>query len=860
MKNYLILSIFFITGLTGLAYELIWIRLLILSFGSTQFAITTVLSIFMAGLALGSIIFGRVVDRYGSPLRVYAAIEIILGLYCLLSPLIFSTAREIYLSLAPATGDGVYRAWFEPVHFITAFIVLIIPTTLMGGTLPALVKYLASFPGRIGYHTAVPYAVNTLGAVTGCLATGLFAIYYIGINATVYLAGIIDIFVGIILFTLFTKGPAAVQLHEEVEVPAPLSFEGAGSLRRLNLILISAFTISGFCSLAYEVLWTRVLSLVLGSTVYAFTIMLATFLAGIGLGSIAFAPFVDRLKRPVLWFSVLEAVIGFFAIASIFLYRELPFIFFNLRELFADRFWLFLLVEFLLASSLMIVPTLSMGAIFPLVNRIYSRGATQSIGKKVGDIYFFNTAGSIFGSAAAGFLIIPMIGVQNGVVLIAGLNILICLALLFISGTTRALKLVCSALFVAGFAVVTIMLPPWEKMAMTMGLYVNEYDMDTKDRSFKDWSINERLLYYKEGLNAIITVRGSGPNLEVISYQSNGKQEARSESGRPSWSWSILGHLPMMLHNGEPKETLLIGLGSGITLGAMEQYPINGIDVVELESGVVDAARFFSKSNSNAIDDPRVRLHLTDGRSFLSTASKKYDVIISGVSDPWISGVSNLFTYDYFMEVKSRLNDGGIVAVWFSNYKGTADDFKVGLNSFAAAFPHISAWFHYRSALDLVIIGSVKPHSFDMQRLNSIFADPKTGGGLARIDINNPYDIFSLFLAGNRDLRKYIGDARLNTDEKPILEFSLPKNLYMEVSGADRVREIIAIAEDIAPPVNIEGDEVKDFYLNIGKSYNRYSFRIGQASKAFEKVLEIDPSNHEAAFYVKKLKEEKGMK
>ncbi|MBM2838335.1 MAG: hypothetical protein HW415_960 [Deltaproteobacteria bacterium] len=468
MKNYLILSIFFITGLTGLAYELIWIRLLILSFGSTQFAITTVLSIFMAGLALGSIIFGRVVDRYGSPLRVYAAIEIILGLYCLLSPLIFSTAREIYLSLAPATGDGVYRAWFEPVHFITAFIVLIIPTTLMGGTLPALVKYLASFPGRIGYHTAVPYAVNTLGAVTGCLATGLFAIYYIGINATVYLAGIIDIFVGIILFTLFSKGPAAVQLREEVEVPAPLPFEGIGSLRRLNLILISAFTISGFCSLAYEVLWTRVLSLVLGSTVYAFTIMLATFLAGIGLGSIAFAPFVDRLKRPVLWFSILEAVIGFFAIASIFLYRELPFIFFNLRELFADRFWLFLLVEFLLASSLMIVPTLSMGAIFPLVNRIYSRGATQSIGKKVGDIYFFNTAGSIFGSAAAGFLIIPMIGVQNGVVLIAGLNILICLALLFISGTTRALKLVCSALFVAGFAVVTIMLPPWEKMAMTM--------------------------------------------------------------------------------------------------------------------------------------------------------------------------------------------------------------------------------------------------------------------------------------------------------------------------------------------------------------------------------------------------------
>ncbi|MBI4746662.1 MAG: hypothetical protein HY786_09050 [Deltaproteobacteria bacterium] len=246
------------------------------------------------------------------------------------------------------------------------------------------------------------------------------------------------------------------------------------------------------------------------------------------------------------------------------------------------------------------------------------------------------------------------------------------------------------------------MLPPWEKMAMTMGLYINQYENDTGNLSFKDLNVNEQLLYYKEGLNAIITVRGSGPNLEVISYQSNGKQEARSESGRPSWSWSVLGHIPMMLHNSEPKETLLIGLGSGITLGAMEYYQVDSIDAVELEPGVVDAARFFSKANNNALDDPRVRLHLTDGRSFLSTASKKYDVIISGVSDPWISGVSNLFTYNYFEELKKRLNDDGIVAVWFSNYKSTPDDFKIGLNSFAAVFPHISAWFHYRAALDLV--------------------------------------------------------------------------------------------------------------------------------------------------------------
>jgi len=855
MKNYLILSIFFITGLTGLAYELVWIRLLILSFGSTQFAITTVLSTFMAGLALGSIIFGRVVDKYRFPLRVYAAIEIVLGVYCVLSPWIFSIAREVYLSLSPATGDTTYQAWFEPVQFMMAFIVLIVPTTLMGGTLPALVKHLASISGRIGYHTAVPYAVNTLGAVTGCLATGLFALYYIGINATVYIAGIIDILAGALLLALYWKERSVDTVGVTEEKPAQMS-EGGSSRKKLNFILISAFTLSGFCSLAYEVLWTRVLSLVLGSSVYAFTIMLATFLVGLGLGSIAFAPFVDRFKNPILWFAALEAIIGLFALASVFIYRELPFIFFNLKDAFAERFWLFLIIEFLIAAAVMIIPTLSMGAIFPLVNRIYAQGASRSIGKKVGDIYFFNTTGAIVGSAAGGFLMIPLIGVQNGVVLTAALNILISIVLLYHSGITMFRKLLGSAAFATAFVLMTVALPQWEKMAMTMGLYINQYDNDTRSLSFKDWDFNEQLLYYKEGLNAIITVRGAGPNLEVISYQSNGKQEARSESGKPSWSWSILGHIPMMLHNREPKDTLLVGLGSGITLGAMEYYPVNSIDVVELEPGVVDAARFFSKANNNALDDPRARLHLTDGRSFLSTASKKYDIIISGVSDPWISGVSNLFTYDYFMELKNRLNDDGIVAVWFSNYKSTPDDFKIGINSFASVFPNVSAWFHYRAALDLVIIGSVKPHSFDMQRLRSIFADPKISAGLTRIDIKDPYDIFTLFLSGDRDLRKYIGDARINTDERPVLEFSLPKNLYMEASGADRIREILAITEDIAPPVNIEGDELKGFYLNIGKSYNSYSFRTGQAYRAFEKVLEMDPSNKEAAFYVRTLKEE----
>jgi len=854
-RNHLILTFFFLTGLTGLAYELVWIRLLILSFGSTQFAITTVLATFMAGLAAGSLIFGRLVDRYPYPLKVYGTVEIILGIYCILSPLVFHVVKALYLYASPIRPEATFRADFEPIQFALALLVLIIPTTLMGGTLPALVKYLARSE-KIGFNIAVPYAVNTLGAVTGCLVTGLFALYYFGVNATVYVAGAVDIVIGVLVLVLY-RGEGRVEGRQEAVIqPAVPAGAGQGSRRRLNAVVITAFYLSGFASLAYEVLWTRVLSLVLGSSVYAFTIMLATFLAGIGIGSVAFAPFVDRCKKPVFWFAVLEAVIGIFALASIFIYRELPFIFFNLKQSFGTQFWLFLIIKFLLASAVMIVPTLAMGAIFPLVTRIYSEGV-GTIGKKVGNIYSINTAGAILGSFAGGFFLVPVIGAQSGVMLMAGLNIVLAIVVLAMSALEARWKYAIGAALAAGYAVISFSLPSWEKMAMTTGMYVNDYG-DKRDASFESWKFNEKLLYYHEGLNAIITVRSSGPSGEVISYEANGKTEARSERGMPPKSWAILGHLPAMLHKGEPKEALVIGLGSGVTLGMMEHYPYASFDVVELEHAVLDAARFFHESNHRALDDPRVRLHITDGRSFLASVDKKYDVIVSGVSDPWISGVSNLFTYDYFMELKGKLKEGGIVALWFSNYRSTPEDFKTGLNSFAAVFPNTSVWFHYAISLDLVVIGSVDEHFLDMDRLNSIFAMEGVREELTKIDMRSPYDIFSLYLAGGEDLRAFLSGADINTDERPILEFSLPKSLYGKINGPERVRDLLAATRAVSPPVELGGLDPSEFYLELGKNYNRYSFRLGQALGAFEKSLELDPGNPEAARYASELRRELG--
>ncbi|MBI5642663.1 MAG: fused MFS/spermidine synthase [Deltaproteobacteria bacterium] len=851
-SNYLILGFFFLTGLTGLAYELVWIRLLILAFGSTQFAVTTVLVTFMAGLALGSLIFGRIVDKYPSPLKVYAAIEVLLGIYCVLSPGVFYLVKAVYVNFGGgAGGAAAHSANFEISQFILSFLALIIPTTLMGGTLPALVKYLTANSGRIGFHTAVPYSINTLGAVSGCLITGFFSLYVLGVKTTVYTAGALDIIIGALVFFIYGGVSTA---------KAEAGFTGTGRAEagldgRRRSIVIASFALSGFASLSYEVLWTRVFSLVLGSSIYAFTIMLATFLIGIGIGSIIFAPFIDKRKNLIAWFAALEAIIGVVSLLSIFVYRELPFIFFSLKEAFAAEFWFFLFLQFLLCAAIMILPTLCMGAIFPLVGRICANDL-KSVGKNIGDIYFFNTAGSIFGAFAGGFILIPYIGVQNGVVLTAALNIILCIALLNISGVKFGIKASSAVALAALFFISISVIPPWEKMVMTLGLYANPVK-EKKVTQLKAGEFSDRLLYYKEGVNAIITVRGEGNDNQIISYQANGKQEARSISGRPSEAWSLLGHVPMLLHSGRPSEALVVGLGSGITLGAMELYPLDHFDVVELEPAVVEAARFFAESNNDALDDPRVKLHVTDGRSFLSNGKKKYDVIVSGVSDPWITGVSNLFTYEYFDELKRKLNDDGVVSLWFQNYRITPRELKIALNSFARVFPHVSIWFHYTDTLDLIVVGSKAPHGFDMGRLAERLSIPAVKAGLARIDMKTQYDVLDLFLIGNEDLRRYLGDAAINTDERPVLEFSLPKLLYMDPAlGVKTVEELLTFTTDIIPPVNLPEREREAFYLALGKTFYRSNYRLGQALKVFEKAFELNPRNNETIYYIKSLRKE----
>ena len=845
--KYLIAVCFLVTGVTGLVYEVVWTRMLILVFGSTLFAATTILTTFMAGFALGSVLFGRMVDKYGRPLLVYGLIALCLGLYCLATPLLFDGIRSVYLILF-ATRDTSYAAFSLP-QFMLSFAGLIVPTTLMGGTLPVLVKYFTRTREKVGFNAGFLYAVNTLGAALGCFAAGAFLLYFLGLNETLYAAGGIDVMAGLLVLALHRS---AGKDSGSRPPAAPPDERGADHRRAfVRPTVLVCFLLSGFAALVYEVLWFRLFSLVLGSSIYAFTIMLTTFLVGIAAGSALFAAVIDRRKDPVLWFAILEMAIGLSVLASIYFYRSLPVLFLELGHAFSQQFWLFIFFQTLLCALIMILPTLCLGATFPVVSRICGKNLGR-IGRRIGDVYFVNTLGAIGGSVAGGFILIPVLGVQKAVLFTALLNLFIGLALLLISPAGKAARSALGGAAVLACVLLAAGAPPWDKSLMTIGPYIYPRSGEQIEDLKKGAPGDGDLIYYKEGLNAVLTVRRS-PGGRMLSYQANGKNEGRAgDLARVSMAFPLLGHIPLLVHSA-PQKALLIGLGAGITLGAMEQHPLREIDVVEIEAGVKEVAGFFAGANHDALNDQRVRLHVTDARTFLAAEDGRYDVIVSGVSDPWISGVANLFTREYFRQVEASLAENGVVALWFQNYKISTANLKTGLRTFAAVFPHVTAWADPRQPEDLIVIGTRHDPGLSLSRLSQKLRIETVRADLARMKIRSPFDVLSFFVAGERDLRVYFKGAAVNTDNRNILEFALPKGLYTAdriQNGRQRMKAILAGTKEIAPvPVPGERAASEAFYYGLGKAQLRFKNRRERARLFFEKVLALNPVHTGAARY-----------
>jgi len=773
-----IYACFFLSGATGLIYEIVWMRMLGLVFGHTVFAITTVLVSFMAGLALGASLFGKRIDAGGRPLRVYGLLEAGIGLFCLLIPALFTLAQHLYLALYRTMNLSLFGLTLT--QFVLAFFILLVPTTLMGATLPVLGKLLVERLEGVGQKIGELYGVNILGAVAGSVAAGFFLLPAIGVSGSILLAAAINLAIAAAAL-LIDRGlpqptPLSSQPSRRVRVVAP-DVEKEHLARAGALVILLGIGLSGTASMIYEVAWTRVLSLTIGSSIYAFSAMLSTFLAGLGLGSFLFAKVWGRREIGLSLFGWLEVAAGLAALAMVPLMGRLPDLVLALLTRLSLSVGGTLLTQFGLSFLVMIVPTTIIGGTFPCAVRLCTR-ALARLGRDVGQVYSANTVGTILGALVAGFALIPWIGPQASILGAAALNVGVGVAALVVSAAGQPIWRR-SAVGLMGLILVVgaAFLPPWDRRMMIGGasIYVPQLASqgDPLER-YRRIAAARELLFYRDGINATVTVERSDG---IIGLRVGGKVDATN--GRDMATQLLVGHLPILLHP-RPERVLVIGLGSGVTAGAVAQHPaVREIDVVELEPAVEAASHFFTRENRGVLRDPRVRLVIGDGRNFILATPKRYDVISSQPSNPWIAGMANLFSLDFYRLARERLADDGVMVQWLQGYALFPDDVKMILNTFIQVFPHSTLW---RTLLgDYLLVGTVSPLRVDYTLIERRFAaSPGIREDMSALRFASPVDLLTLFLLDEAALGELARGARINTDDRPILEFAAPMALYAD--------------------------------------------------------------------------------
>ncbi len=755
----LLVAAFVLSGATSLVLQVVWVRRLIEVFGSSSLAISTVLATFMGGLALGAWLGGKLADRVKrDPLLYYAGCEVIIGVSALLIPLVIGNYRGANAWLWGQLGDT--PALLALARFGLSAAVLIIPTTCMGATLPLLSRRVTRSEadlGVLGRRIGVLYAANTAGAVAGAAGAGFWMIPLMGVAATNTTAALTALALAVTIAVV-----VAVRKPQERASPAPTADLSALRLTPFERRLaVTAFAISGAVAMALEVLWSRALALVIGSSVYSFTLVLVVFLIGIAAGAWLMARRAARTVEPLKLLSVLFAGVAASILLAHTLADDLPGVFVALIESTDLEVGTVLSIHTFLIGLLILPTSLCLGAVMPLVVRAYVTDL-EGVGRDVGRAYAFNTVGAIIGAFAGGFLVLPLIGLENGVRAAAVIDALLAIALW---PRRKVLVGIAAAIAIAG-----IVTPRWDRSAMTAGVF----RVHVAKRYVDAGGMFERpVVFYADGVSTTVSVEiGKGPILK-----NNGKVEASTIYDMPTQI--LLGLLPVLLHGGDQQDVFVIGYGSGISVGAITQSrQVALLDVVELEPEIYNAAdEFFGDHNHHPEDDPRVRRYVGDGRNFLLSGGRRYDVIISEPSNPWIAGVASLFTREFYAFAKNHLSEGGVFCQWAQLYELGPRNVKMIYKTFSEAFPYVYAFTPAGHSADTFLIGSMQPVRLDLDRLAAYFDDPTLRAELERAETLRPEDLLANLILGPSELASFTAGADINTDDNALLEYSAPRDL-----------------------------------------------------------------------------------
>ena len=763
---------FFLSGAAALILQVLWTRMLGHVFGATALAVSTTLTVFMGGLALGSHLGGRIAPKLKRPLFAFAVLESAVGLYGLLVPGLLTVLPDVQRALV----DDDSGFWtFALLRFVLVTVVLVLPTTAMGATLPILAEGVVKRTGAMAAPVGRLYAANTFGAVVGAFGAGFVLIPKLGIQSTVVLAAGVDLFVaGVVLAIGFAGGEGALlaerrrltpdeMLHrlEPIE-PVP------ASLREQRLALV-VFAVSGGSAMAIEVLGARLVGVVIGASTYAFTLILTTFLVGLAAGAALVTRRIDRIRDPLVWLAGAEVLAGVLVLAATVFADRLPLWLHSAALAGGVTMERIYATNFFIAAAVLFPATLALGAVLPLVVRVLSVGSSEHAGPIVGRAYALNTVGAIVGSFAGGFVLLPWLGVERGLQLAAVISIGLGLALVIgRAGRPRSVAVVA----LAGALLWVAVGPRWDVRRWTAGLFRMYL---ARNVYAEGWAPHGRVLFHEDGVASTVTVEQQDDGVG-ISLKVNGKVDASDIGDMPTQILS--GLLPVILHP-EARDVLVIGYGSGVTPGAVLQAPVERVTVAEIESAVYEASnRHFAHVNHRPAEDARSTLVVDDGRNFLLRQPEgRFDVIISEPSNPWMTGAASLFTEDFFAIATTRLAPDGVFLQWLQLYELGPENIYALIRTFQSVFAHVVMFTPSPRSNDTFLVGAANPLVVDHGRLSALLSIEAVADELERAEVTRPEQLIGLFLAAEDQLVSFVGPGPLNTDDNSRIEFAAPRDL-----------------------------------------------------------------------------------
>jgi spermidine synthase len=712
----LLAVLFFFSGAAALAYQVAWLRMLSLVFGVTVYAASTVLTSFMGGLALGSLFGGRVADRVGSPVRIFALLELGIAFSALAVPFALEGVSELYTRLHASWPAALPQ--LTAARFLCSALVLLVPTTLMGASLPMLARHVADSGGAAAARIGWLYAVNTGGGIAGTVLTGFVLIGAIGVTATTRLAAMLNVAVGIGALVLPARSTVA---------PAD---DDATALSRRRWTVLAVMFLSGFAGLALEIVWFRLLTLFLAATTYAFTTMLSTVLLGIALGSAIAAARVRRTRDPVVALAWIQIWIGALVILSMT----------ALAHTYRIGWRTSGIVQACVVA--MLPATALMGATFPYAVAAWVGSLRGHVGRDIGLLYALNVCGAVLGSLVAGFVLVPLLGTRASLLLLAAVYTASgCVVLAPAAGRRPGLRIAVAGAVL--FGAVALSLPD-----IYGAILARRYEE------------GERLVFRAEGVQTTATVHTQQSGRRVLYL--DGLHQA-NDSADMVRVHAEIGHLPMALHP-NPGRALIVGVGGGVTAGAVAAHPDTNATVVELAESVVTALPYFAHVNGSLLQRPNVHVRVDDGRNFLRMTGERFDVITADLIQPIHAGAGNLYSAEYFTLARRALNEDGLMLQWI----GRREDmhYKLIMRTFLSIFPHATLW----SNGDLMV-GGLKRLQISRAAFERKTSAPDVRAALATVGLDTFDALLDRYTAGPDEMRRFAGSGPVLTDDRPLLEF-----------------------------------------------------------------------------------------